>query len=401
MKKAELINKIKKAASTVYAFLRKIKPADAAVTAGVIVLSGIVIIPSLAVCGENRSKNDCVKHMYRLRAVITEEIKREAETGDSYWQSMIVNGNYKRLLEAASNKLADDGKHPASDYYIRINENKLELICKKHRDVSIGELNLSSLQNVRINVAEQGEVSDDIIYITVSGPDTYYQNEPLDPMHPEKTVYYGNDLDALLSNLTVKAVYTGGRSAELAREDYSIYSEPLDITKPGETHLIIKTNSNSVWDGSAYGSFTINIIGADDIPPLIVDAGINGRFELAAWDWKDFVEEAAQEKDGKEFDASIIRQGGKYYYYPDGLYIDNSKPNTTPFEYAFDTDGSGSIAYNIPFDTESVILNSSDGDKIHNGSVKAENDHVYIWQDKPSKELEAGWIRVYCEIRKY
>ena len=401
MNKAELKNKIKKAAQMVWVFIKKIKPADALTVLGVAVLAGIIIIPSLIVCGENRTKNDCMKHMYRLRTAITEEIEREAENGGSYWQSMILNGNYKRLLEAANNKTTDGDKHPASDYYIHISDNRLEIICKKHRDVSIGELNLSSIPNVSLDVAEPGMIGDDIIYITVSGPDTYYVNEPLDINEPDKTVYYGNDLDALLGNLTVTAVYSGGYSAELAREDYSIYSEPLDITKPGETRLIIKTNSNSVWDSSVYGSFRLDIIGSDDIPPLIVDAGINGKYELAAWDWKDFVAEAAEENGGKEFDASIIRQGDKYYYYPDGLYIDNSKPNTTSLEYAFDTDGSGNIAYSIPFDTESVILSSSDGDKIHNGSVKAEEGRVYIWQDEKSKELDSGWIRVYCELRRY
>lgn len=401
MNKSAKENKIKKAAQKMRAFFRNIKPADAAAVAGVLVLAGIIIVPSLIVCGENRQKNDCMKHMYRLRTAITEEIEREAENGGSYWQSMILNGNYKRLLEAANNKTIDGDAHPASDYYIHISDNKLQLICKKHKDVSIGELNLSSIPNVSLDVAEQGMTGDNIICITVSGPDTYYVNEPLDTNDPEKTIYYGNDLDAVLSNLTVTAIYSGGYRAELAREDYSIYSEPLDITKPGETSLIIKTNSNSVWQNSVYAGFRINVIGADDIPPLIIDAGINGKYELAAWDWKDFVAEAAAEKDGKEFDASIIRQGDKYYYYPDGLYIDNKNPNTTSFDYALDADGSGEKAYCIPFDTESVILNSSDAAKIHNGSVRAEDGRVYIWQDEKSRELDRGWIRVYCEIKKY
>lgn len=401
MKKAAKHNKIKKAASKLADYIKRIKPADAVTVIGVLILVGIILIPSLIVCDENRQKNDCMKHMYRIRTAITDELEREAETGSSYWHSMIKNGNYKRLLEAANNKTPDGDMLPASDYYMQISDNKMQIICKKHRDVSIGELNLSSLGTASIQVEERGMTGDDIVYITVSGPDTYYENEILDPQNPDKTLFYGNDLDALLSNLTVTAVYSGGNSTVLDREDYSIYSEPLDITKSGQTRLVIKTNSNSVWDNSAYAVFRLEVIGEDDIAPLIIDAGINGKYKLSAWDWNDFVAEAAAEKDGKAFDASIIRQGDKYYYYPDGLYIDNSKPNTNALEYAYDTNRSGNRAYCIQFDTKSVILNSSDTNKIHNGSVRAEDGRVYIWQDVRSKELDRGWIRVYCEVRKY
>jgi hypothetical protein len=46
------------------------------------------------------------------------------------------------------------------------------------------------------------------------------------------------------------------------------------------------------------------------------------------------------------------------------------------------------------------VINDNDS-KIHNGSVKIENDLIYIWQEKSSKELDTGWIRVYCDLKKY
>lgn len=40
-------------------------------------------------------------------------------------------------------------------------------------------------------------------------------------------------------------------------------------------------------------------------------------------------------------------------------------------------------------------------DDVHNGSIKVEDDLIYIWQNVPSKELDKGWIRVYCDYDKY
>lgn len=397
---SELKEKIKKTALSIRNRLKKIKTADIAVVIGVTALCGIIIIPSIIQCGENRAKSECLKHMYRMIGVLSDELENEAETGGTYWQSMITNGNYRKLLTALNKNTIDNSKHPDSDYYIRLTEDRLEIICKKHRDIFARELILSSIENVNIDLSERPVTGDDIIYITVSGPDTYYRGEMLDASNPEKMVFTGDEVDDALQNLTVNAVYSGGYIAALDKSQYTITADELDMTQSGSAKLIIKTNSNSIWDSSTYSSFVIDVIGEDEIAPLIVDAGINGKYELAAWDWKDFVEEASLENGGKTFGASIIRVGDKYYYYPDGLRIINDKPNTTPFEYAYDTDNDNP-AYCIMFDTDSVILNSSDGDKIHNGSLRAENDRVYIWQDNDSKELKRGWIIVYCETRKY
>ena len=172
------------------------------------------------------------------------------------------------------------------------------------------------------------------------------------------------------------------------------------MKKSGQTHLTVKSNSSSLWDNSAYAQFVIDVVGDDDIAPLIVDSGTNGRFELASWEWNDFVTEAAQEGGKKSFGASIIRYNGNYYYYPDGLTIVNDNKNNDMFKFALDVDDETKPAYYIQFDTSSVVINDNDS-KIHNGSVKIENDLIYIWQEKSSKELDTGWIRVYCDLKKY
>ena len=70
------------------------------------------------------------------------------------------------------------------------------------------------------------------------------------------------------------------------------------------------------------------------------------------------------------------------------------------FKFALDVDDETKPAYYIQFDTSSVVINDNDS-KIHNGSVKIENVLIYIWQEKSSKELDTGWIRVYCDLKKY
>ena len=108
---------------------------------------------------------------------------------------------------------------------------------------------------------------------------------------------------------------------------------------------------------------------------------------------------ADQEAEGKVFGASIVRYNGQYYYFPEGMRIVNSNRNNSPHKYALDTVDPTKPAYSIAFDRSSVITNSNDS--IHKGSVKIENDLVFIWNDTPLREVGNEWIRVYCELRKY
>lgn len=377
----------------------KINIADISVILMVLVLAGIVIVPSLSRCIDNREKIICDEHMYKMLSVLSDELTDESGHGGTYWHDLIKDGNYQKLISSLHDKTNSKNLNP-SDYYIQTGDEEITLFCKEHKGTG-HSIRFSILQNVDVEIAEKPMLGEQIAYLTVSGPDTYYQNDSLDSSDPKKMVFKGREVDRAIENLTVTAVYVGGAREELERGRYTITADMLDMSKSGQTHLIIKSNSNSVWDNSAYVPFVIDVIGVEDVAPLIVDGGISGKFELAAWEWSDYVEEALQETGGKDFGASIIRYNGHYYYYPDGLHITNSNKNDTPFKYALDTDNNIKTSYYIEFDTDSVILNENDEKEPHAGSLRVENDLVYIWQDISSKELDKGWIRVYCELKKY
>ena len=404
MKKMDL-KKIKsginKALSAVWKKLSGIKPVDVTVTVVVLTLVCLVIVPSVVTCVINRNKAACEHHMYKILSVLSDELNKEAENGGTYWHDLIINGNYQKLIASLNDKTGESGKYPSSNYYIRTGDEKLSIICKKHKDISEKEIRFSLMKDVNVDVAQRPQIGGQIAYLTVSGPDTYYQNDSLDSSNPSKLQFSGREVDRIIQNLKVCAVYVGGAREELPRSRYTVTTDKLDMTKPGQTHLIIKSNPTSLWDNSAYVPFVIDVIGRDDVAPLIVDGGINGKYELAAWDWSDFVDEASLENGGKEFGASIIRYNGNYYYYPNGLHIVNSNKNNNPFKFALDTEDEKKPAYYIEFDTTSVILNNADEEKVHNGSLKVENELVYIWQETSAKELPQGWIRVYCELKKY
>ncbi|MCD8180187.1 MAG: hypothetical protein LUF26_01725 [Firmicutes bacterium] len=379
----------------------KIKPAEITVVIAVITLAALIIVPSLVQCVTNRDKAKCESHMNNMVSILSTVLAEETESGSTYWHDLIANGNYQKLISSLNDRTGEGDKFSPSDYYIQTGEEKLMLYSKKHRDISAKEIKFSLMQDVSVEIGETRSIGEKIAYLMVSGPDTYYQNQSLDGDHPSKMIFRGTEVDKVITNLKVTAVYVGGASAELGSSEYTIIADELDMSEAGQTRLFVKVNSNSLWDGSAYASFIIDVIGSEEMGPLVVDGGINGKFELASWDWNDFVEEASQEDGGKDFGASIVRYNGDYYYYPDGMRITNSNKNINPLDFALDRDDNSESAYYIKFDPSSVIMNDDDEKEIHNGSVKVENDLIYIWQDVPSKESDAGWIRVYCDLKKY
>lgn len=403
MKKPEL-NKIKSKILSVFKAIRlkkiKINIVDIFAAAIVLVLAGIVVVPSLAKCVENGRKTVCEHHMNEMLGILSSELTSETKRGSTYWHDLIKNGNYQKLIASLHDKTNSREFSPA-DYYIQTGDEDITLFCKEHKGIKGCSIRFSKLQDIDVEVAAKPMLGEQIAYLTVNGPDTYYEGDSLDSRDPKKMIFKGREVDRAIHNLTVTAVYVGGAREELERGRYTITADTLNMSKPGQTHLIIRSNSNSVWNNSSYVPFVIDVIGSDDVAPLIVDGGVSGKFELASWEWRDYVDEAAQSLDGKDFDASIIRYEGHYYYYPDGLRIVNSRENDTPFKHALNIDDNTKPAYYIEFDTNSVVLNDNDKKNVRTGSLKIENELVYIWQETASKELDKGWIRVYCELNKY
>ena len=380
----------------------KITPVEIGTVIAVLVLSGLVIVPSLVQCVANNHRSKCYTHMAYMINSLSEMLADEEKTGETYFHDLIKNGNYQKLISSVNDKVGGGGQFPASDYYIIPGDENLTLMCKEHLSITDKALKFSLLNEVNnVEIAPKPQIGEKILYLTVSGPDTYYENDVLDTFDSSRMVFRGREVDRVINNLTVTAVYAGGAREELDRSSYTISAKKLDMTKSGQTRLWIKYNSKSLWDNSVCGLFTIDVIGNDDVAPLIIDSGLNGKFELAAWDWSAYVEEASAQNGGKEFGASIVRYNGAYYYYPDGFRIKNDNKNSSPFKHALDTDDADEAAYNIRFDYESAVPADTDESELHAGNVKVENELIYIWQEQPSKELGEGWIRVYCDLNKY
>lgn len=381
---------------------KKIKVGEVCIVLVVFLLAGIVIVPSLVRCASNSDKTKCSEHMSVLINELSVILAKEETTGDTYFHDLISCGNYQKLIGAVSDRVGMGKRFPSSDYYIIPGDETLTLMCRKHSDISTKTVRFSLMKEVNnVEIAEKPQISERILYLTVSGPDTYYEGDALDSAHPDKMVFRGREVDDVINNLTVTAIYEGGVQKTLDRSQYTVTADNLNMSKSGQARLTVKSNSLSLWDNSAYAAFIISIIGEDDVAPLIVDGGDEGKFELAAWSWSDYLEEAAGEDGGKDFDASIIRYEGIYYYYPDGLHITNSNKNDNPLIYALDVDDHSKAAYCIRFYNDTPVDKNTEENTLHAGNVKVENELIYIWQEQPSKELDKGWIRVYCELSKY
>lgn len=380
----------------------KIKIGEIAVVLVVLVLAGLVIVPSVVQCVANNNKSKCNRHMSAMITTLSDMLAEEEKTGNTYCHDLIKNGNYQKLISVVNEKTGSGNEFPSAEYYIMPGDETLTLMCKTHLSITNKTVKFSLMKEVNnVEIAPKPLIGEKILYVTVSGPDTYYEDESIDAANPEKKVFVGREIDDVINNLTVTAVYAGGAREEIERSNYTITAKKLDLSKAGQTVLWIKSNSRSLWDNSVRASFIIDVVGNNDIAPLIVDGGLEGRFELAAWDWSDFVEEAGQENGGKEFGASIVRYNGMYYYYPDGFTIKNDNKNSTPFKFALDKDDEEKAAYNICFNKNTAVDKDADEKTLKAGDVKVENELIYIWQTEKSKEADPGWLRVYCDLTKY
>ena len=87
---------------------------------------------------------------------------------------------YQKLISSLNEKTGLSKKYPSTNYYIRTGEEKLALMCKKHKDISDKEIKFALMKDVSVEVAEKPQIGEKIAYLTVSGPDTYYEDDMLD-----------------------------------------------------------------------------------------------------------------------------------------------------------------------------------------------------------------------------
>ena len=391
--KLEIIYKAVNIFKSAGGFIKRNKAGIAAI-ALVAATAGIIIIPPIVRCAHNNDEMHCLDYVYELNNSLGKALADEAEEGGDYIQRMIEEGNFDAVINRIFTITPGSDNFDASDYYFTRSDDKVEIRCHKHEKIMGFVTKLSTIPNITGDFGDFA-AEEKIVLLTVQGQNKYKVNDIFDA---SKKVFRGDEINNLINNLTVTAHYIDGSSKTLERGDYTITCGVLDTGTVGRNMLMIRTRSKSVWNNTAYAWFTLNIIDENDVGPFIIEVPNVGKYELAAWEWKDFVAEA-EEIGGETFGASIVIWEGKYYYYPDGLIIETDKPNTEPFLYALDTDGSGQAAYYIEFDTDSIITDKKNAP--HNGSVRAEDDFIYIWQAKSSKELPSGWIRVYCDLQKY
>ena len=102
------LQKIKKKLGNIFSSIgskfKKIKPVEFGVGAVIIVLSCVVIVPSLVQCVINRNKAKCSVHMSIMLNMLSDELTDEMKTGETYWHDLIQNGNYQKLISSLNEK---------------------------------------------------------------------------------------------------------------------------------------------------------------------------------------------------------------------------------------------------------------------------------------------------------
>ena len=125
MKKSKnnIFSKIKKKISSLLNRIKNIKPADAAVLAGVIALSGIIIVPSVVTCVVNYKRTSHEHHIYKMLSILVEKIEEENDitqgnsanhftlTNKSGWMRREIyhNSGLVLLKHAVHQRLVRDG----------------------------------------------------------------------------------------------------------------------------------------------------------------------------------------------------------------------------------------------------------------------------------------------------
>lgn len=374
-------------------FGKKIKWADIAVSAFVLVFVCILVMPAITKCIINKDKKQCEYHIYKMIWILSDGLVEEEGSEDAYWHDLIKSGNYSKVVRSLHEKTADRANHSASDYYIEAGDNKLTIRCKKHPDISEKTIKFSLMQNVNVEMFSGNQDMRQARSIEVSGPNTYYIGHSLDDNDPVKMVFKGREVDKVINNLNVTVLYTDGTEEKLPPSRYTVMASELNMNKTGQTLLSVNADVNFMWGSSKSASFVINVINRDKMVPLVLNDGDFGMYEIESRDWSDFVSEAAENTYGKTFDAAIVRYEGGYYYFPDGFSVINTVAADNMFDSARDIVNTDNAAYNIEIDTQSV----NDENNARTGSVKIEDERIYIRDGQTDK----GWIEVRCKIKKY
>ena len=138
------LQKIKKKLGNIFSSIgskfKKIKPVEFGVGAVVIVLSCVVIVPSLVQCVINRNKAKCSTHMSIMLNMLSDELTDEMKTGETYWHDLIQNGNYQKLISSLNEKTGLSKKYPSQIIISEQVKKNLRLCVKSIRIYRIKRL---------------------------------------------------------------------------------------------------------------------------------------------------------------------------------------------------------------------------------------------------------------------
>ena len=376
---------------------------EAAVCAVVLAILLTILIPTIARCIENGDINKYRSRIETLTSALNSAVA--SDNNAKKWLDLIQAKNSRKLFEELTASLGANksaGIDP-SEYYLQSSNGSIYVKCTKYPDIDSYKLNLPGGFTMPSAAPSEGDFSD---HLHVIGVRTYMQNESINPSNPEQMRFSAQDnLKEIFSDLSVELHNVGGLGKKvLSPDEYTLSTEGFDMSVPGTKRLKLSYKTNSVWNKTMYADFTFEVLKRTKCPPLVISFGDKGSYELAAWDWTDYIAEASQNEGlSKDFDASIVHFENKYYYYPDGFNIDSRRSNTSPDNSAADIDDPTRAAYRLEFKPNIIIGSKEDAEEMksaEHGALMLEEGQVYIWQTEASKELDAGWIRVYCELKK-
>lgn len=360
-----------------------------------------VLIPTIAQSVKNGGEHKSRQTMSYIKDTLAEELNNKQNTEN--WEKLLNDKSSSKIIAELKKSMKADKAEKIADgeYFIKYEDGKLFICSAVYPEID--DISLSLPEGYSISsFSEKGEP---ISFLKVSGFRTYLQGESINPDKPEQMQFSDeDDLKNIFSDMTVTAINMGGGSTPVSRDKYTILTDGFDMSKPGTKALRVEYKNDNILNHTVYAEFSFYVMQKTECKPLVINFGKNGSYELAAWDWSDYVAEASQ-SDGssKNFDASIVHFDDKYYYYPDGFNIDKRRDNSNPETSAANIDDPTAAAYRIEFKPNIIISSKEDEnemDKATDGALMLEEEQAYIWQSVPSKELDSGWIRVFCEMKK-
>ena len=361
-----------------------------------------ILIPTISKCLENGDEKKCRRNLNQISSALDKAISNEGNS--KKWIELLSKNNSVQTINALKLTMpaAKANKIDASDYYIKLSNGEFQIRCLEHP--KIDDYSVKQPQNFKIAI-QQSNKDELVDYIKINGIRTYFQNYSINLKNPEQMKFTSKDnLKEIFSDLEVSAIHLGKTITNISKDSYTITTNGFDMSKPGKKVITIKYVSDKAWNNVEYATFTFNVMEKKSATPLTVNFGEKGTYDLAAWDWTDYIVEASQENGkAKNFDASIVYFDDKYYYYPDGFRIDTRNNNLSPMTAARDIDDNDLPAYNIEINPKNIINSKEDKNemkKAKNGALMLEENLAYIWQTEPSKELDSGWIRIFCEMKK-